>query len=88
MKHFFYISNEDYNNPSLTKCEMTDEEDPSGNKASKKDENGYYIFKLDIDGLLLPTHDECYNKEQINAIHNFYGIDNLIRFKNNESIYH
>ncbi len=88
IKHFFYIGNEDYNNPALPKCEMTDEEDASGNKEPKKDENGNYIFILDTDGLLLPTYDECYSKEQINVIHNFYGDDNQIRFKKNEKIYH
>ena len=31
IKHFFYIGEEDNNNPALPKCEMSDEYDPNGN---------------------------------------------------------
>ena len=88
VRHFFYIGDEDNNNPALPKCEMSEEKDPNGNLLPKLDENGNCKFILDSDGLLLPTYDECYNKEQINIIHNFYGDNNQERFKKNEEIYH
>ena len=87
VRHFFYIGEEDNNNPALPKCEMSDECDANGNKLPKLDENGNMRFILDSDGLLLPTYSDCYTKEQINVIHNLYGDNNLVRFKKNEKIY-
>ena len=86
VRHFFYIGEEDNNNPALPKCEMSDECDANGNKLPKLDENGNMRFILDSDGLLLPTYSDCYTKEQINVIHNLYGDNNLVRFKKNEKM--
>ena len=88
IKHFFYIGEEDNNNPALPKCEMSNECDANGNKLPKVDEKGNMKFILDSDGLLLPTFSDCYTKEEINLIHNFYGDNNQIRFKKNKKIYH
>ena len=88
ISHFFYIGEEDNNNPALPKSEMSDDFDANGNRLPKIDEKGNLTFILDKDGLLLPTYSDCYTKEQINIIHDFYGDNNQIRFKKNEGIYH
>ena len=88
IRHFFYIGENDNNNPALPKCEMSNEYDSNGNLLPKFDENGNLKYIVDSDGLLLPTYSECYTKEEINIIHNLYGDNNQIRFKINEEIYH
>ncbi len=88
VRHFFYIGDEDDNNPALPKCVMSDDFDPNGNRLPKKNENGNLSFIRDTDGLLLPTYDDCYTKEQINIIHDFYGDNNQERFSKNEALYH
>ena len=88
IRHFLYIGDEDNNNPALPKCEMGEDFDPNGNRLPKLDSEGNLTFIRDSDGLLLPTYDDLYTKEQINIIHNFYGDNNQERFKKNEEIYH
>lgn len=87
IKHFFFIGDRDNNNPALPKCIMSDEEDVNGNKLPLKNENGQIEYVKDVDGLLLPTYDECYTKLQTNLIHELYGDENLSRFLKNEKIY-
>lgn len=82
IKHFFYIAEDDYNNPALPLSEMSNDYDESGNL--KPIPNTY---KKDMDGGLFPYYTECYSKEEINIIDKIYGHENLKRFKINEKYY-
>ncbi len=86
IKHFFYMGDEDINNPALPLCELSGEKDVNGNPLPKRNPDGSIAYKYDEDGKLLPYFD-CYNKEEINIIDKLYGQDNLKRFKINEMLY-
>lgn len=87
IKHLFYIGEEDNNNPALPLCELSGEKDANGNPLPKRNDDGTICYKLDTDGKLLPHHDECYSKEEINIIYQLYEENNIKRFKTNEALY-
>ena len=88
VRHFFYIGDQDENNPALPKCKMSTERDLNGNLLPEKDQDGNLQLIYDENGELSPTFPECYNKEEINLIHSLFGDDNQIRFDQVERIYH
>lgn len=87
IKHFFYMGQEDDNNPALPLCELSGEKDPNGNPLPKRNADGSICYIVDENGKLMPHHLECYTKEEINIIHNLYGDENMERFKKNELFY-
>lgn len=87
IKHFFYIGEEDNNNPALPLCELSGEKDANGNPLPKRNADGTIRYKLDVDGKLLPYYDECYSKEEINIIYQLYDENNIERFKKNKLLY-
>jgi len=87
IKHFFYIGEEDNNNPALPLCELSSEKAANGNQLPKRNFDGTIRYKLDVDGKLLPYYSECYSKEEINIIYQLYNENNIKRFKENEVLY-
>lgn len=87
IKHFFYIGEEDNNDPALPLCELSEECDESGNRLPKRNSDGTIKYLLDEKGELTPYYSDCYTKAEINIIHKLYGENNIKRFKKNEIIY-
>lgn len=87
IKHFFYIGENDNNNPALPLCELSIDTDVNGNPLPKKNEDGSINFILDEFMELTPYHKECYTKREINIIDKLYGHDNIKRFNKNALIY-
>lgn len=93
VRHFFYIGDDDYNDPALCKCEIeSDKNDANGNRVPKRDENGSIIPIYNEDRKLEPFYDDMYDSDNISAIACLYGIrdgfDNQRRFDLNTKIYH
>lgn len=87
IKHFFYIGEDDVNNPALPICELSGEKDANGNPLPKKNSDGSLCYILDENGMVSPFYPDCYSKEEINIIHRLYGHNNIERFKKNAHLY-
>ena len=81
IKHFFYIGENDNNNPALPLCELSDKRDVNGNPLPQINKNGTINFERDEDGMLMPFYPECYSPLEINIIDRIHGHDNQKRFR-------
>ncbi|MBR3117590.1 MAG: hypothetical protein IKF36_06965 [Bacilli bacterium] len=83
---FFYIGDEDNNDPALCKCKLDDKKDVNGNVLPKLDENGNIIPGLK-DGKYQAYYKSLYTDEEIDIIYRYFGTFPLDRYENAKQIY-
>jgi len=93
---FYYMGNEDVNDPSRPqfvpdkeineKGEIVDKTDESGNVIPAKDEHGHYIYARDEQGEYI-IGEQYYSLEQIHFLHDGKLDDQQYRFNFNRDIY-